>query len=69
MARHALPTLTADDAIAIKCRGPLTRKVSPNVDDSIQAIYGSQNECARVAAASCRFRAFHDGEAGAERVE
>jgi putative ABC transport system permease protein len=40
---HALPTLTVADAIAIKNQVPLIKKVSPNVDDPIQVIYGNTN--------------------------
>jgi putative ABC transport system permease protein len=40
---HASPTLTMADAIAIKNQIPLIRTVSPNVDASIQVIYGNQN--------------------------
>ncbi|MDE2184186.1 MAG: ABC transporter permease [Alphaproteobacteria bacterium] len=40
---HASPTLTVADAIAIKNQVPLIRTVSPNVDASIQVIYGNQN--------------------------
>ena len=40
---HATPTLTLDDAMAIKRQIPLIKSVSPNVDGSIQVIYGNQN--------------------------
>jgi putative ABC transport system permease protein len=40
---HALPTLTVADAIAIKNQVPLIKRVSPNIDDPIQVIYGHQN--------------------------
>jgi len=40
---HASPTLTMADADAIKNQIPLIRTVSPNVDASIQVIYGNQN--------------------------
>jgi putative ABC transport system permease protein len=40
---HASPTLTLDDAAAIKRQIPLIKAVSPNVDGSIQVIYGNQN--------------------------
>ena len=40
---HALPTLTAADAAAILRQVPLIKKVSPNVDDPVQVIYGNQN--------------------------
>jgi putative ABC transport system permease protein len=36
-------TMTVDDAIALKRQIPLIRAVSPNVDGSIQVIYGNQN--------------------------
>jgi putative ABC transport system permease protein len=37
------PTLTMGDAAAIKNQIPLIESVSPQVDDSIQVIYGNQN--------------------------
>ena len=37
------PTLTMGDAMAIKNQIPLIRSVSPQVDDSVQVIYGNQN--------------------------
>src|SRR5499427_5418020 len=40
---HGTPTLTLGDALAIKQQIPLIKSVSPNVDGSIQAIYGNQN--------------------------
>jgi putative ABC transport system permease protein len=40
---HALPTLTMEDAIAIKNQVPLIKRVSPNIDDPIQVIYGNLN--------------------------
>jgi putative ABC transport system permease protein len=40
---HASPTLTLGDAIAIKNQVPLIKSVSPNVDASVQMIYGNQN--------------------------
>ena len=40
---HATPTLTLGDAIAIKNQVPLIKSVSPNVDASVQMIYGNQN--------------------------
>jgi putative ABC transport system permease protein len=40
---HSTPTLTLEDALAIKRQVPLIRSVSPNVDGSIQVIYGNQN--------------------------
>jgi putative ABC transport system permease protein len=40
---HALPTLTVADALAIRTQVPLIKKVSPNIDDPIQVIYGRQN--------------------------
>jgi len=52
---HALPTLTVEDAIAIKRQVPLIKKVSPNVDDSIQAIYGNQNWYTRYRGVSPEF--------------
>ncbi len=36
-------TLTVGDAIAIKSQIPLIKAVSPNVDSSVQIIYGNQN--------------------------
>jgi putative ABC transport system permease protein len=52
---HALPTLTVEDAIAIRRQVPLIKKVSPNVDDSIQAIYGNQNWYTRYRGVSPEF--------------
>ena len=40
---HGTPTLTLDDAVAIQRQIPLIKAVSPNVDGSIQVIYGNQN--------------------------
>jgi putative ABC transport system permease protein len=40
---HAAPTLTLGDALAIKNQVPLIKSVSPNVDASVQMIYGNQN--------------------------
>ena len=40
---HATPTLTLGDAIAIKNQVPLIKSVSPNVDASVQMVYGNQN--------------------------
>src|SRR5258706_13244987 len=40
---HAAPTLTVADAIAIKNQVPLIKSVSPNVDASVQIVYGNQN--------------------------
>jgi putative ABC transport system permease protein len=40
---HALPTSTMADAIAIKNQVPQIKKVSPNIDDPVQVIYGNQN--------------------------
>jgi putative ABC transport system permease protein len=40
---HAAPTLTLDDAWAIQRQIPLIKAVSPNVDGSLQVIYGNQN--------------------------
>jgi putative ABC transport system permease protein len=37
------PTLTMGDAFAIKNQIPLIESVSPQVDDSVQIIYGNQN--------------------------
>ncbi len=40
---HGMPTLTVADALAIKEQIPLIKSISPNVDGSIQIIYGNQN--------------------------
>src|ERR1700730_6140632 len=40
---HGTPTLTLDDAVAIKNQIPLIKSVSANVDGSTQIIYGNQN--------------------------
>ncbi len=40
---HAAPTLTLDDALAIKAQVSLIKLVSPNVDGSTQVIFGNQN--------------------------
>ena len=40
---HGASTLTLADAVAIKNQIPLIKTVSPNVDGSIQIIYGNQN--------------------------
>ncbi|HWU54550.1 MAG TPA: ABC transporter permease, partial [Rhizomicrobium sp.] len=40
---HTLPTLTLADLIAIESQVPLIKLVSPNVDASVQVIYGNQN--------------------------
>jgi putative ABC transport system permease protein len=40
---HGMNTLVLADAIAIKNQIPLIKSVSPNVDGSIQVIYGNQN--------------------------
>ncbi len=40
---HGMPTLTVADGIAIKNQIPLIKSWSPNVDGSIQVIYGNQN--------------------------
>jgi putative ABC transport system permease protein len=40
---HATSTLTLADAAALKSQIPLIKNVSPNVDASIQVIYGNQN--------------------------
>lgn len=40
---HATPTLTLGDAVAIKNQVPLIKSVSPNVDASVQMVYGNQN--------------------------
>jgi putative ABC transport system permease protein len=40
---HATKSLTVGDALAIRNQIPLIKSVSPNVDGSIQAIYGNQN--------------------------
>jgi putative ABC transport system permease protein len=40
---HGTNTLTLADALAIKDQIPLIKSVSPNVDGSIQVIYGNQN--------------------------
>jgi putative ABC transport system permease protein len=37
------PTLTLGDALAIKNQIPMIESVSPQVDDSVQIIYGNQN--------------------------
>src|SRR6266550_1576211 len=40
---HGTPTLTLDDAVAIKNQISLIKSVSVQVDGSIQIIYGNQN--------------------------
>ncbi|HVH09126.1 MAG TPA: ABC transporter permease [Gemmatimonadales bacterium] len=40
---HGTKTLVLSDAIAIKNQIPLIKSVSPNVDASVQIIYGNQN--------------------------
>jgi putative ABC transport system permease protein len=40
---HGTKTLTLGDAAAIKSQVPLIKSVSPNVDGSVQIIYGNQN--------------------------
>jgi putative ABC transport system permease protein len=40
---HGTNTLTLADAVAIRNQVPLIKSVSPNVDGSIQIIYGNQN--------------------------
>jgi putative ABC transport system permease protein len=40
---HGTRTLTMADAVAIRNQVPLIKTVSPNVDGSIQIIYGNQN--------------------------
>jgi putative ABC transport system permease protein len=40
---HASPTLTLGDALAIKNQVPIIKSVSPNVDASVQMVYGNQN--------------------------
>jgi putative ABC transport system permease protein len=40
---HGTKSLTVADAMAIKNQIPLIKSVSPNVDGSIQVIYGNQN--------------------------
>jgi putative ABC transport system permease protein len=40
---HGINTLVLADALAIKNQIPLIKSVSPNVDGSIQIIYGNQN--------------------------
>jgi putative ABC transport system permease protein len=40
---HAVPTMTVADAVAIKNQVPLIKRVSPNIDDPIQVIYGNTN--------------------------
>jgi putative ABC transport system permease protein len=40
---HATKTLTYGDAVAIREQVPLIKSASPNVDGSIQIIYGNQN--------------------------
>jgi len=52
---HAVPTLTVEDAIAIRRQVSLIKKVSPNIDDSIQAIYGNQNWYTRYRGVSPEF--------------
>jgi putative ABC transport system permease protein len=40
---HGMNTLVLADAVAIKNQVPLIKSVSPNVDGSVQVIYGNQN--------------------------
>jgi putative ABC transport system permease protein len=40
---HGTKSLTVADAVAIKNQIPLIKSVSPNVDGSVQVIYGNQN--------------------------
>ena len=40
---HGMNTLVLGDAVAIKNQVPLIKSVSPNVDGSVQVIYGNQN--------------------------
>ena len=40
---HGTKTLTVADSVAIKNQIPLIKSVSPNVDASVQVIYGNQN--------------------------
>jgi putative ABC transport system permease protein len=40
---HGTKTLTLADAAAIKAQIPLIKSVSPNVDASVQIVYGNQN--------------------------
>ena len=40
---HGTKTLTVADAVAIKTQIPLIKSVSPNVNASVQIIYGNQN--------------------------
>ncbi len=40
---HGTPTLTMEDALAIKAQVPLIKSVSANVDGSTQVVYGNQN--------------------------
>ncbi len=40
---HGTKSLTLADAIAIRTQIPLIKSVSPNVDGSVQVIYGNQN--------------------------
>lgn len=40
---HGVPSLTVGDAQAIAHQVPLITRVSPNVDGSIQVVYGNQN--------------------------
>ena len=40
---HDTKTLTVADAVAIKNQISLIKRVSPNVDDPVQVIYGNQN--------------------------
>lgn len=40
---HGTKTLVLADAIAIKNQVPLIKSVAPNVDASVQVVYGNQN--------------------------
>ncbi len=43
MGSHSTSSLTAADAAAVRTQVPLIKSVSPNVDGSVQIIYGNQN--------------------------
>jgi putative ABC transport system permease protein len=40
---HGTPSLTLGDAAAIRTQIPLIKSVSPNVDGSVQVVYGNEN--------------------------
>jgi len=52
---HGINTLVLADAVAIKNQIPLIKSVSPNVDGSIQIIYGNQNWFTRYRGVSPEF--------------